>query len=649
MKIKVLTLVVFLAASVAFMSCCTHVDLKLESPDKNIVVSVINDDTGQVFYSVDFKGNRVMQNSKLGIIREDCDFEEGLTLESVSTVETIKDRYDLLYGKKKSVTYIANKKIFHFRNVDREEMDIIFQVSNDGIVFRYYFPGESPGIRKISKEVTSFNFIDSTLAWIQPRAKAKTGWNQVNPSYEEHYFDEILLADLEPSENGWVFPALFNAGNCWVNISETWPDRNYCGSHLIKGKEFNELVIEFPEVSEGFTNEEVYPESVLPWATPWRVITIGDSPGVIAESTLGTDVADPSVLDDVFYVKPGRASWSWALGKDPSVNFETQKKFIEYAGDMGWEYCLIDVFWDTAIGWDNMKELVAMAKVRNVGLILWYSSSGDWNTVTYHPKDKLLTSESRNNEFAKLRELGIKGIKVDFFGGDGQSMMNYYREILEDAHKYQLIVNCHGATLPRGLQRTYPNLVSMEAIRGFEFATFGQESANRVPVKSTIIPFTRNAFDPMDYTPVCFTEYDNNYRVTGNGAELAQAVIFLSGVQHYAETPEGMATVPDYVKAMMREIPVNWDETKFIDGYPGDYVVIARRKEDTWYIAGINGKNSPKNLSFELPFETTTSGTLITEGEVPRSFSNRDIQPNEEGKIEIILKPNGGFVTKWGN
>lgn len=645
---KSLNLFLCLGTIVFSVSCSTQLDLNLESPDKNIVVSVANDAAGQVMFSIDFKSKEVLKNSKMGILMEDADFTLGLKLESVSEVETIEDHYFLLYGKKKSATYRANKKVFHFQNSNGEDMDIIFQVSNDGVVFRYSFPGKSSVIKKIKEEITSFNFSGGTLTWIQPRAKAKSGWNHVNPSYEEHYLQDLLLADLEPSENGWIFPALFLAGDCWVNITETWPDRNYCGCHLIKGETPEELTINFPESSEGFTNGDVFPVSTLPWLTPWRVITLGENPGAIIESTLGTDVAAPSVLDDVSYVTPGRASWSWALGKDASVNYDTQKEFIEYAGDMGWEYCLIDVFWDTAIGWDNMKELAAMAKVRDIGLILWYNSSGDWNTVSYHPKNMLLTPESRNAEFTKLKELGIKGIKVDFFGGDGQSMMSYYRDILEDANKYQLIVNCHGATLPRGLQRTYPNLVSMESIRGFEYATFGQESADKVPTKSTIVPFTRNAFDPMDFTPVCFTEYDNNTRITGNGAELAQAVVFLSGVQHYAETPKGMATVPDYVKVMMREIPVVWDETKYIDGYPGDFVVIARRKGSTWYVAGINGENSPKNLSFELPFQTDAPGVLITEGDIPRSFSRYEIQTNMEGKIEITLIPNGGFVAKWG-
>jgi len=334
--------------------------------------------------------------------------------------------------------------------------------------------------------------------------------------------------------------------------------------------------------------------------------------------------------------------------KDQSVNYEVQKRFISYASEMGWEYCLIDVGWDTTIGWEKLSELAKLAEEKRVGLILWYNSAGDWNTVSYHPKDRLLTHESRTEEFSRLESLGIKGIKVDFFGGDGQSMMDYYQDILADAHLHKLVVNCHGSTLPRGLQRTWPNLVSMEAIRGLEFATFDQESANKVPSKATTLAFTRNAFDPMDFTPVCFTEYDNFERVTGNGAELAMAVLFLSGVQHYAETPEGMATVPGYVREMMGKIPVTWDETRFIDGYPGRYIVISRRSGDDWYLAGVNAQEEPLRLTLQLPFPVSTPGRIITEGETPRSFSATTVTPDPSGNVTVEMQPNGGFVVMFG-
>lgn len=634
---------------VVISACTDKSNLSVLSPGGDIRVTVNTGSDGFALYSVYYRDTAVIENGRLGLIRSDGDFSTGLILESVSDLKSVNESYTLSHGKTREAEYKAMRRTYNFRGNSGESMDIIFQVSDDGVAFCYSFPGLFEDIRTITGETSSFSFATGTTAWIQPRAAAKSGWNQTNPSYEEHYLAEVSLEKIAPDSNGYVFPALFRTANCWVNLTESWPDRNYCGSHLSKGDRANEMVIAFPEPSEGYTGGAVYPQSTLPWTTPWRIITMGGTPGVIVESTHGTDLAKAPAGDDFSYVKPGRAAWSWALMKDQSVNFEVQKEFISYAAEMCWEYCLIDVNWDTTIGWEKIAELARMAARKNVGLILWYNSAGDWNTVPYHPKDKLLTHESRIKEFARLEALGIKGIKVDFFGGDGQSMMDYYQDLLADAHKYHLVVNCHGSTLPRGLHRTWPNLVSMEAVRGLEFATFDQESADRVPSKATTLAFTRNAFDPMDFTPVCFTEYDNFERVTGNGAELAMAVMFLSGVQHYAETPRGMSAMPDYVKDMMRDIPVAWDETRFIDGYPGRYLVIARRSGTSWYVAGINAEKKTREISLPLPFISNSDGIIITENDTLRSFRKELAIIDPSGNSRIIIEPNGGFVMRFEN
>lgn len=629
------------------ISCNKSDDVTLESPGGNIRVSIQVSKDGMAAYSVLYMDLPVIENSSLGIIREDGDYYDGLKLDSVSKILTIRDDYSLLHGKKKEAHYTANRRIFHLSNASGGLMDVIFQVSDDGVAFCYSFPGTSDAKKNITSEKTGFNFVAGTTSWIQPRAASKSGWNQCNPSYEEHYLEEVRLDSIHYDKNGWVFPALFHTSTCWINLTESWPDRNYCGSHLNKGEGANEMVIAFPEPTEGFTGGVVYPQSTLPWTTPWRIITLGGTPGVIVESTHGTDLAKPPEPGDFSYVMPGRASWSWALMKDGSVNYEVQKDFIGYAAEMGWEYCLVDVNWDTTIGWDKLAELSHLAAEKNVGLIVWYNSAGAWNTVPYHPKDKLLTHESREAEFSRLEQMGIRGIKVDFFGGDGQSMMDYYQDILADAHKHHLMVNCHGSTLPRGLHRTWPNLVSMEAIRGLEYATFDQESADKVPSKATTVAFIRNAFDPMDFTPVCFTSYDNFERVTGNGAELAMAVLFLSGVQHYAETPRGMAQMPDYVRNMMSAIPVSWDETRFIDGFPGKFLVIARRTGEAWYVAGVNAGKEPMELNMKLPFIDQVNGILVTENDTPRSFALKKVTLEGEKSANVTLRPNGGFVMRF--
>jgi alpha-glucosidase len=621
-------------------------EYSISSPDGKVVV-FFGISSGKPCYRIEFSGTTILRQSELGIVREDGDFSKNLSLESVSCIETVKTGYEMIHGKKRFCSYTSNKRVFHLRNASGSKMDVIFQVSNDGVAFRYYFPEKSGEVKKIKEEVSSFSFLPGTKAWIQPMAEAKTGWCQTQPSYEEHYEQGVKTNKLPLRKAGWVFPALFNFDKYWFLITETAVDRNYCGSRLKRKSLGDEFFIGFPQGPEVYPGGPLNPQSILPWYTPWRIITVGDNLKTIVESTLGTDLANPSMIKDTSFIKPGRVSWSWVLLKDESVVYDVQKRFIDFAADMGWEYCLVDANWDTQIGYDKIKELADYAKVKNVGLILWYNSAGDWNTTPYHPKHKMLTHESRVKEFTKLREMGIKGVKVDFFGGDGQSMMAYYQDIFEDAAEFGIMVNCHGATIPRGWQRTYPNVVTMESVKGFEFVTFEQVNADLEPTHSCMLPFTRNVFDPMDFTPVCFSEVPRLRRVTTNGFELALSVIFSSGIQHFAEKPEGMASVPDYVKNFMKEVPTVWDDTCFIDGFPGKLAVLARRFKNTWYVAGINGEDVEKSLSFELPFlKSTETGIFITDGADNRSFTMRRINVTPGKTFKTKVGGNGGFVIK---
>jgi hypothetical protein len=620
---------------------------RVVSPNGIICAELIIDSKGIPGFTILFNNVPIMKDNRLGLIREDANFTRNLKLTAVSSLEKVEDHYILLHGKKAYGNYLANKKVFQLMNQEGEEIKIIFQVSNDGIAFRYYFPEKSEGLKRIINELTFFNFDDSTYAWIQPIAAAKTGWNAVNPSYEEHYISEIVIRELPDNKPGWVFPALFKSKKYWISLTETAPDRNYCACRLVHDSTSTGLKIGFPQEAEVLPGGPLNPESQLPWSTPWRIITITDNLGTLIESTLGTDMAKPSVLSDISFVKPGRSSWSWVLFKDDSTIFQVQKRFIDYASEMGWEYCLIDADWDRKIGYEKLGELCNYARSKGVGITAWYNSAGSWNTTPYAPRDKLLTKELRDVEFAKLKKLGVMSIKVDFFGGDGQSVMSYYQDIIEDAARYGLMVNCHGSTFPRGWERTYPNLISMEGIRGFEYVTFEQLNADREAAHCTVVPFTRNLFDPMDFTPVCFSEVPNIQRKTTSSFELALSVIFLSGIQHYAEVPEGMAKVPTEVKQIMRDVPVDWDESKFVDGYPGKHIVIARRKGEIWYIAGINGEEIEKRIEINIGLiKNPQNFLLITCGNDNRSFNIQSKNDNFLQPIKITLKPNDGFLLR---
>jgi hypothetical protein len=641
MNSKLTILIFFALCSFAYGQ--TQPNREVKSPNKKLAIR-FEVSHGNALYSVYFDGKMILAPSKLGIIREDEDFSTKLVHETTTEVETIKDSYTLGYGKRLNCSYTGNKQVFHLKNANGHQMDIIFQISDDGVAFRYYFPESSTDIKKITKEITSFHFLPSAKAWLQHCPDSKTGWSQTQPSYEENYEMGIAVGTPAPFQAGWVFPALFNDQNCWFVLSETAVGRNYCGSRLSQQSPDGEYSINFPQLTEGIPGKAVYPESALPWYSPWRIIAIADNLTTIAESTLGTDLSIPAKYDASSYLKPGKSSWSWVVLKDDSTVYNVQKRFIDFAADMKWQYCLIDADWDRKIGYDKIKELATYAKSKNVDLILWYNSAGDWNTVKYTPKSKLVTSELRNQEFQILKDIGIKGVKIDFFGGDGQSMMGYYQDILEDAAKYGILVNYHGCTLPRGWQRTYPNLVNMEAIKGMEFVTFEQHNADVAPSHCCMLPFTRNLFDPMDFTPMNFSGFRGIQRKSSVGFELALSVLFIAGIQHYAEIPSGMAKVPDGVKKFLQELPTKWEDIKFIDGYPGKFVIIARKSGNNWYVAGINGENTDKSVTFHLPFANQQNGLLFTDDEKNSSFEIKNI--NISQNIGIKMKGFGGFVIK---
>jgi alpha-glucosidase len=402
----------------------------------------------------------------------------------------------------------------------------------------------------------------------------------------------------------------------------------------------------FPDPRETRGSGPVNPTSTLPWSSPWRVLVVG-SLKTIAESMLGIDLAIPARVKPAGEIVPGKGAWSWPLLGDRQIVYDTQKQFVDYAADMNWQYVLIDNYWDRQIGFERMQELIDYAKTRNVKILLWYNSAGPWNTTPQTPRDRMLTRESRLAEFQRLKQLGVAGLKIDFFGADGQDMIEYYHDVMTDAAPFGFVLNFHGATLPRGWSRTYPHLMTMEGIKGLEFATFEQVNADQVPSHVTMLPFTRNVFDPMDFTPMALNGYPRTQRKTTAASELAQAILFTSGIQHYAEVPAGMAKAPEYVREFLRAVPGSWDDIRFLAGYPGQYVVLARRSGEEWWIAGANGEDSERALTLNL--RELAAGrrlAVITDGPDALGFGQRELQVSANGQLQISLQARGGFVAR---
>lgn len=623
--------------------CGAEHEHRLSSPNGDLVLTLSEGDRGRIEYTLSHNNRAVLEPSPLGLVLNDARFDTSLTLASVGEVGEVNDTYTMAHGKQRNISYTANQQVFTVKNAEGDTLQVAFRVSDDGLAFQYRIPNIDGERRRLSQELTGFDFAESAKAWLQPVAMAQTGFANTNPSYEEHYQMNVPVGTDSPTEAGWVFPSLFYTGNDWVLITEAGMDGRYNASRLAQQSPDGEYRIGKPMKPETVTNGELMANADSEFSSPWRIVTVGDL-ATVTESTLGTDLAKPAVAE-MEWVEPGLAAWSWALLKDDSVNFDTTLEFIDYAADMSWPYVLIDADWDRKIGWEKLAELVKYAEQKNVGILVWYNSSGDWNTTEYTPKSQMFERESRLQNFTRLQDVGVKGIKIDFFPGDGQSVMQYYNELLMDAAKFKLMLNYHGSSLPRGLHRTYPNMMTMEAVHGFEMITFMQASADKAASHMAMLPFTRNVFDPMDFTPTTFDEIPNIERRTSNGFELALPVLFTSGIQHMAETPQGMAKVPEFVREYLRDIPTLWDETRLLTGMPGEHAVMARRRGSDWFIAGINGTDVEQTLKFDLSFIDKVSGQLITDGDTDRSFSQSEVQSRDEYKI--TLRPRGGFVINF--
>ena len=622
---------------------------QLDSPGQQVRVEISmqgSEDSERLYYQVYIMDRdsykEIMDPSALGIEREDGRFVENLELISVEEKQDVREDYTLVSGKVLECSTTYNALQLNFKNREKQKISLVFRAFDDGIAFQYHFPGKSKNNVRVVNELTGFDFKEGNF-WAHPY-DTLTKWN---PAYETYYRGPIEVGTTAPwNKNGWAFPILVESENTWMMVSEARFDGSYGACHLHAECEEGRYRIKFPEQGEAEGYFENTSHAPLPWSTSWRFIAIGKTPREIVETTLPTDLSAPSAVEDVSWIKPGRASWSWWSDSDSPQDYDRILPFIDLAADMGWEYSLVDANWNRMKN-GNVEKLVAYASEKNVGLLLWYNSGGKHNVVEEEPRDLMDDPKARRKEFERISKLGIKGIKVDFFQSDKQEIIGQYVDILEDAAEYGLVVNFHGCTLPRGWRRTWPNLLTMEAVRGGECYRFARDFPERAPSHIAILPFSRNAVGPCDYTPGGFT--DNNYpHLTTYGFELALPVIIESGIMHHMDTPQQTLGLPPYAVNFLKGIPVAWDDTRYIAGYPGKDVVIARKKGDVWYIGGINGEAHAKDLTIDLSVtgEVPASIRLITDGDSARDLQEAQLEP-VDGKLTLHLEPYGGFAGTW--
>ena len=624
-----------------------------QSPDGTMAITV-SDEGGRPTYQVSLNGTTFIERSPLGVRMNYADLTQGLALKDCK-IGTVKDEYAIKTIKQSHVSYEATEAVCQFEKQGKQALDVIFRVTGRDVAYRYKIYGQNKDhfSGNVEGEASSFVLPQGTTTFLCPQVKPMGGFARTYPSYETSY-----TWDDQTGKNGWgqgyTFPCLFKTPAGWVIISETGTDANYVGCALLNDGG-NKYSIGFPQKEEmdgwGTPSASV----ALPALTPWRTMTLGTTLAPIVETTVANDLVQPKYKASKAYTY-GKGTWSWIIRMDGSCNYKEQKEYIDFAAALGYRSVLVDAHWDTAIGHDRVAELSRYAQSKGVGLFLWYNSNGSWNDAPQGPRHKMDRSSVRRQEMKWMQQNGILGIKVDFFGGDKQPMMQLYEDILTDANEFGLQCIFHGCTLPRGWERMYPNYVASEAVLASENLSFGQGACDAEAKNGCTHVFIRNTVASMDFGGSALNKrYSTGndrgtYRRTSDVYALATAVLFQSSVQHFALAPNNLTDAPAWAIDFMKRVPTTWDEVRFIDGYPGRYAIIARRAGSTWYVAGINAEKQPLKKTIQLPmFAKDTQLTVYADdakyaGDPTLAGSVKQVKQNKKQQMTINIPENGGLL-----
>ncbi|GAA2824955.1 glycoside hydrolase family 97 protein [Crossiella cryophila] len=541
----------------------------------------------------------VLEPSALGVETAHADFTSGLRFTGISQ-RAVHEKYTTTVGKRREHSTDAAETTLRFIK-DGQRIDVVVRVSADGVAYRYVLSG--PKWVTVVGEASEFAVPAAADSFLLP-------FDNGRGDYESAH-KHSSVAQAEATEYG--YPSLFKVGDSWLLLAESDVDGRYGGSRVRldpADRRFKLVLPDPAEVSNG------------PLATPWRTLVVGDL-ATVTESDLITDLAPPSKIADTSWIKPGVAAWSWwALG---TGDLNLQKRYVDYASKQGWEYNLVDSGWADA--W--IPDLVAYSKARNVDTWLWVR----WQTID--------TPSELERLFKRYQDWGVVGLKIDFVESDGQDRMRWYDMVFAAAAKYKLMLNFHGAPIPRGTERTWPHVMTVEAVKGAE-GTKPRPGREPFPIEHYLtLPFTRNLTGSMDFTPVTFS----GVRPNSDAGELALSVVFESGVQHFADSPENYAKQP-LAEELLRSVPAAWDETKLVDGDPGKHAVFARRAGAEWYVgAALAGPG--RNVDAALSFLPAGEWTADIYGDGPEGKIVRTSQRvSRDSTLSVPVAKNGGYVVR---
>ena len=599
--------------SLAFSCCILLSAAAQQSPNGKI--SVNPSDKG---ISVNYGPQKVLQIPTLG-------YEGYPSKVELIDKGTVTDDYRMLSGKRlhcKNQARVYEAKL-------SDQLRLVLRLYDDGVAFRYEWSGLRNQV--LPKEQTTYLIPEGTKRWMQQWTEAYESFFPLTTTYKVEPIPSFsgIFKSAEGYNNRWGYPVLYEpADGLFVLLSEANIERRQSASCLFNEGEYFRVVPDKNDVRVSGV-----------WRSPWRVAIIG-SLGDVVESTLVTDVSSPNKLLDTSWIRPGVVSWIYWAYNHGSNDYQIIKKYVDMAVTLKLPYVLIDAEWDEMQDGRTIEEAVAYATSQGVKPLIWYNSSVGWVDGAPGPKYRLNKPEDREREFAWCEKIGVAGVKIDFFSGDNQMNMDYCIDLLECAARHHLLVNFHGATIPRGWQRTYPNLLSTEGVYGAEWynnvPTFTTQAASH----NATLPFTRNVIGPMDYTPCAFSDSQHPH-ITSKAHELALTVLFESGLQHLADKPESYLAQPQAVQDFFSELPTVWDETRFVGGYPGKGAILARRFGHSWYVAGINGLDEAQTFSLDLSFIKPADKIQYFADAPDGSWAITTI---ESFPTQLTCQPRGGFV-----
>lgn len=611
-------------------------DFYLKSKDNLNKITLSLTEVGKLSYKVTRRDKTIILDSPLGLNLENNDFTSGLSVVNVSPIEEKREKYELKVANNKVADHVFKTKSITFKNKQGALITIDLIAGEEGVAFRYKFAEKEEKTRVLKNEITGFHIDQNAKGWLQPYNKA----GDYTPGYEDFYVNVKSGDPISGARNvsvGWCMPALFNVNDTknWVLIAESGAEGVFPGCHLQPDSNGGMYKIAFAENDEKFTlplpDTNAYPESSSPWTMPWRVILIGDKAGDILLSTLITDLAPASKIEDTSWIVPGKAAWSWWSHPDDFTP-EMYKKFTDVSASFGFRYTLFDAGWEKA---NKEGKIIDHALSKGVQPLVWGYSAEYFNP------------EKRKKRFKELADMGVKGVKIDFWCSDRQEVMSTLQSVFEDAAKEHLLVNLHGTTVPRGWHRTWPNFVTAEAILGTESYFYEPRFPEMAAQQNTVLPFTRNVAGPADYTPFALT-FRKFMRLNTAVHELAMAMIYTSGIIHFADSEEVFNSLPNELKDLLKEMPVTWDKTEAIIAEPGKEIVLSRKKDNLSYIIGINGTNTALPVSIDLAKygKGFSKFRVISEGADPLmefKISNYPIT----SKWNYNLAPKGGFIIQF--